>query len=151
MCDGLVLTLRGEEGTRQLVIDGQESYVFYKPLGNTGWSVAIVCPESDIFGAFNRLSRAVTISVWEEGEFCGESIDDIRERQLLIYTDGLSEAENPQKQLFGERRLQELVAGALALNSEQVIKMLQDAVEHHRDGAAPNDDLTLLCLKLIKD
>ena len=375
---------RGEEGTRQLVIDGQESYVFYKPLGNTGWSVAIVCPESDIFGAFNRLSRAVTISVfaglllllliciqiitrelkplrrladqagviakgnfdetlpeskrvdeigqlsqsfsdmqrslagyieelkqttaqkasienelkvaseiqmsmvprifpafpnrpdidlyasmtpakevggdlydffvqdehlyfcvgdvsgkgipaslfmavtrnlfrivaqqghtpeeiatqinlilshdneqnmfvtmfigcvdlktghldycncghnvplidgqfmqikytnrpigvWEEGEFCGESIDDIRERQLLIYTDGLSEAENPQKQLFGEQRLQELVAGALALNSEQVIKMLQDAVEHHRDGAAPNDDLTLLCLKLIKD
>ena len=374
---------RGEEGMRQLVIDGQESYVFYKPLGNTGWSVAIVCPESDIFGAFNRLRRAVTIAVlagllllllvsiqiitrelkplrrladqagviakgnfdetlpesgrvdeigqlsqsfsdmqrslagyieelkqttaqkasieselkvasdiqmsmvprifpafpnrpdidlyasmtpakevggdlydffvqderlyfcvgdvsgkgipaslfmavtrnlfrivaqqgrspeeiatqinlilshdneqnmfvtmfigcadlktghldycncghnaplidgqfmklqytnrpigiWEEGEFIGESIDDIRGRQMLIYTDGLNEAENPQKQLFGEHRLQELMAGALSLNSEQVIDMLQEAVERHRDGATPNDDLTLLCLKLIK-
>ena len=374
---------RGEEGMRQLVIDGQESYVFYKPLGNTGWSVAIVCPESDIFGAFNRLRRAVTIAVlagllllllvsiqiitrelkplrrladqagiiakgnfdenlpesgrvdeigqlsqsfsdmqrslagyieelkqttaqkasieselkvasdiqmsmvprifpafpnrpdidlyasmtpakevggdlydffvqderlyfcvgdvsgkgipaslfmavtrnlfrivaqqgrspeeiatqinlilshdneqnmfvtmfigcadlktghldycncghnaplidgqfmklqytnrpigiWEEGGFIGESIDDIRGRQMLIYTDGLNEAENPQKQLFGEHRLQELMAGALSLNSEQVIEMLQEAVERHRDGAAPNDDLTLLCLKLIK-
>lgn len=374
---------RGEEGMRQLVIDGQESYVFYKPLGNTGWSVAIVCPESDIFGAFNRLRRAVTIAVlagllllllvsiriitrelkplrrladqagviakgnfdetlpesgrvdeigqlsqsfsdmqrslagyieelkqttaqkasieselkvasdiqmsmvprlfpafpnrpdidlyasmtpakevggdlydffvqderlyfcvgdvsgkgipaslfmavtrnlfrivaqqgrspeeiatqinlilshdneqnmfvtmfigcadlktghldycncghnaplidgqfmklqytnrpigiWEEGEFIGESIDDIRGRQMLIYTDGLNESENPQKQLFGEHRLQELMAGALSLNSEQVIEMLQEAVERHRDGAAPNDDLTLLCLKLIK-
>ena len=54
---------RGEEGMRQLVIDGQECYVFYKPLGNTGWSVAIVCPESDIFGSFNRLRRAVMIAV----------------------------------------------------------------------------------------
>ena len=90
------------------------------------------------------------IGIWEEGGFIGESIDDIRGRQMLIYTDGLNEAENPQKQLFGEHRLQELMAGALSLNSEQVIEMLQEAVERHRDGAAPNDDLTLLCLKLIK-
>ncbi|MBQ4376900.1 MAG: HAMP domain-containing protein, partial [Bacteroidales bacterium] len=55
--------LRGEKGMRQLVFDGQESYVFYKPIENTGWSVAIVCPESDIFGAFNRLQRAVAIAV----------------------------------------------------------------------------------------
>jgi len=50
---------RGEEGMRQLEIDGVDSYVFFKPLGTTGWSVAIVCPESDIFGGFNRLRHAV--------------------------------------------------------------------------------------------
>ena len=51
--------LRGEEGMRQLTFDGEECYVFYKPLGTTGWSVAIVCPESDIFGGYNRLLRSV--------------------------------------------------------------------------------------------
>ena len=50
---------RGEEGMRQLTIDGVDSYVFYKPLGETGWSMAIVCPESDIFGGFDRLRRTV--------------------------------------------------------------------------------------------
>ena len=50
---------RGEEGMRQLQIDGKDSYVFYKPLGTTGWSVAIVCPESDIFGGFNHLRHVV--------------------------------------------------------------------------------------------
>ncbi len=90
------------------------------------------------------------IGIMEEMEFCGESIDDIRGRQMLIYTDGLNEAENPQKQLFGDQRLQELMEKSLSLNSEQVIDMLQEAVELHRNGAAPNDDLTLLCLKLIK-
>ena len=51
--------LRGEEGMRQLQMDGEDCYVFYKPLGSTGWSVAIVCPEEDIFGGYNRLRRIV--------------------------------------------------------------------------------------------
>ena len=51
--------LRGEEGMRQLVIDGAESYVFFEPLGHTGWSVAIVCPASDIFSGYTRLKRIV--------------------------------------------------------------------------------------------
>ena len=50
---------RGESGMKQLVFEGSESYVFYKPLGSTGWSVAIVCPESDIFGNYNRLYNIV--------------------------------------------------------------------------------------------
>ncbi len=54
---------RGEEGMRQLNVDGVDSYVFYKPLGQTGWSMAIVCPESDIFGGFDRLRRTVTTIV----------------------------------------------------------------------------------------
>lgn len=50
---------RGEEGMKHMNIDGQDSYVFYKPLGQTGCSMAIVCPESDIFGGFDRLRNSV--------------------------------------------------------------------------------------------
>ena len=52
---------RGEEGRRQLRLDGKDCYVFYKPLGDTGWSVAIVCPESDIFDGLNRMQRSITL------------------------------------------------------------------------------------------
>ena len=55
--------LRGEDGMQELRIDGVSSYVFYKPLGETGWSVAIVCPESDIFGGYNRLKGMVKFLV----------------------------------------------------------------------------------------
>ena len=54
---------RGEEGMKQMRLNGKESYVFYKPLGQTGCSMAIVCPESDIFGGFDRLRRTVMIIV----------------------------------------------------------------------------------------
>ena len=50
---------RGEEGIKQMNLDGTDCYVFYKPLGKTGCSMAIVCPESDIFGGFDRLRHAV--------------------------------------------------------------------------------------------
>ena len=49
----------GEEGVKQMNINGEDSYVFYKPLGHTGCSMAIVCPESDIFRGFDRLRRTV--------------------------------------------------------------------------------------------
>ncbi|MBO4447761.1 MAG: HAMP domain-containing protein, partial [Bacteroidales bacterium] len=55
--------LRGEEGMRELQVDGVDSYVFYKPLGETGWSVAIVCPGSDIFGGYLRLQHIVMFIV----------------------------------------------------------------------------------------
>ena len=50
---------RGEEGIKQMNLDGTDCYVFYKPLSKTGCSMAIVCPESDIFGGFDRLRHAV--------------------------------------------------------------------------------------------
>jgi len=55
---------RGEEGMKQMLISGRNSYVFYKPLGQTGCSMAIVCPENDIFGGYDRLrlsARAIML------------------------------------------------------------------------------------------
>ncbi len=80
--------------------------------------------------------------------FAGDAVSDIHGRQLLIYTDGLNEAENRRYEQLGNDRLLELMASNL--NSHEVIKMLKKAVEQHRDGAEPNDDLTLMCLKLSR-
>ena len=89
------------------------------------------------------------LGLWNAGPFQGEAIDNIRERQLLMYTDGLNEAENPAQEIFGNERLLKQMEGASSLSATEVVRMLQAAVERHRAGAAPNDDLTLLCLKLL--
>ena len=56
--------VNGEEGMCQIVIDGVKNYVFYKPIKTTSWSVAIVCPEKDIFGGFGHLQRIVLAIVF---------------------------------------------------------------------------------------
>jgi sigma-B regulation protein RsbU (phosphoserine phosphatase) len=77
-----------------------------------------------------------------------ESIDDIRGRQILIYTDGLNEAENGAFELLGNERLLKLMADKKALSAKEVIAQLSEAVIQYRDGAEPSDDLTIMCLRI---
>ncbi len=88
------------------------------------------------------------LGIMEDVNFTGESMDDIRDRQIFVYTDGLNEAENSQHQIFGNERMHDLISKSQSLSSEQVVMMFQDAVEEHRGGVLPNDDLTLLCMKI---
>jgi len=90
------------------------------------------------------------LGLWDGVPFQGETIDDIRGRQLLLYTDGLNEAENDRQEILGNDRLMKLMEGAGKLSAREVIKRLQEAVERHRNGASPNDDLTLLCFRLLQ-
>ncbi len=52
--------LEGRSGMLQTMVDGHDSYIFYRPLERTGWSIAIVCPESDVFSRYNKL----VLTVW---------------------------------------------------------------------------------------
>ncbi len=90
------------------------------------------------------------LGVWDGGEFSGESISDIRESVLLLYTDGLNEAENKRKELLGNDAVLRIMTESARKNARDIIADLQQAVEHHRAGSIPNDDLTLLCLRLLK-
>ncbi len=45
----------GKTGNMRVMVDGQPSIVFYQPLPNTPWSIAIVCPEKDIFRQYHNL------------------------------------------------------------------------------------------------
>lgn len=49
----------GKSGMRQLVVDGNDAYVFYRPIGTAGWSMAIVCPASDVFSGYQQLLYTV--------------------------------------------------------------------------------------------
>ena len=51
----------GHVGHSEIDMDGKQDFLFYHPFENAGWSVAIVCPESDIFGSYNSLQRLTLI------------------------------------------------------------------------------------------
>ena len=89
------------------------------------------------------------LGLFEDLPFQCESIADIRGKQLLVYTDGLNEAMNTAHEQFGDDRIIEFMTTNKSLTACQVVETLRTAVEQHRNGAEPNDDLTLLCLKLI--
>jgi sigma-B regulation protein RsbU (phosphoserine phosphatase) len=78
----------------------------------------------------------------------GEEIESIKGRTLFFYTDGLTEAENHCQEQFGEERLLRILRNEHFDSSRGVIDTLAAEVEKHRDGAEPNDDLTMLCIRV---
>ena len=80
--------------------------------------------------------------------FFGGEIDSIKGRPLLIYTDGLNEAENNERQLLGNERMLDILRHTKAENTRQLIDSLTAEVERHRDGAEPSDDLTMMAIYL---
>ena len=55
--------IAGHSGMILTIVDGHDAYIFYRPLERTGWSIAIVCPASDVFRRYNQLLYAVWIMI----------------------------------------------------------------------------------------
>ena len=99
-------------------------------------------------GDFLKMIPNAPIGLWQGIEFEGESIDSIKGKPLFIYTDGLNEAENQDLVRFGDDHMLEVLREVNFVNSMQVVETLKRQVEAHRNGAEPNDDLTMMCLKV---
>ena len=67
---------------------------------------------------------------------------------LFLYTDGLSEAENVDKQLFGRKRVEELVQEYGHGTPQQLIDDMMQAVHQHAGSAVQNDDITMLAVRI---
>lgn len=67
---------------------------------------------------------------------------------MICYTDGVTEAMDPDQQEFGEERLLECVLAHRGRTAEDIIGAVREAVHGHTRGAPQHDDLTLLALCL---
>ena len=99
---------------------------------------------------FIKMVPNVPIGLMQGLDFIGETIDDITDCPFFVYTDGLNEAENRQFEQFSDERLLDILEKTPFESCQQTVELLRDEVERHRDGAEPNDDLTMLCVRYIK-
>jgi len=70
---------------------------------------------------------------------------------LFMYTDGITEATNPEKALFGEDRLLNLVGNRDRANVEGVVQDVIGVVKSFENGAHQFDDITVLALQYHHD
>ena len=69
---------------------------------------------------------------------------------LLLYTDGVTEVEDDEKQQFGEQRLMKVVENNIHTYSKKIIEEIIKASESHRAMASPSDDFTLLAIRFLQ-
>ena len=91
--------------------------------------------------AFTRLFRD---SAYEERE-----IELLPGDRLVLFTDGVSEAVDAGGELFGEERIEELVADSRDLSAHELQRTIVDAASSYSGGEL-EDDLTLVVVRVAK-
>ena len=114
---------------------------------NAGHNPPVIGGDAD-GGHFIDIKPNAPIGLWQGLEYEGEMIENIKGKPLFIYTDGLNEAENREQKQLGDDRLLDILRDTNFENARQVIETLTAAVEQHRNGAKPNDDLTMMSIRV---
>ena len=67
--------------------------------------------------------------------------------KLFVYTDGLSEAQNSDEELFGRNRIVQALNSAMDEPPEGLLRAVDEAVGEFVGDAEQFDDLTMLCVE----
>jgi sigma-B regulation protein RsbU (phosphoserine phosphatase) len=68
---------------------------------------------------------------------------------LVVYSDGLTEAQNPSGEEYGEQRLAEFIAARRTDTVENIRRQIFDEVDRWTGSAERGDDQTLVILKAV--
>ncbi len=89
------------------------------------------------------------------GAFVGVTYDEVsfplKPGDVYVFcSDGVSEAMNERHQEFTSPRLLEVVKATRHLPAAQIVQAIVDAVAEHRAGFPPNDDMTVVAVKIAE-
>lgn len=66
---------------------------------------------------------------------------------VVVYTDGVTEAMNSERQLFSEARLIDTARRFINADAQEVVKGIAAAVHEYADGTVQSDDITIMAIK----
>jgi sigma-B regulation protein RsbU (phosphoserine phosphatase) len=88
------------------------------------------------------------IGLVEEAEFAEKTVDLQKDDLLVLYTDGIIEAENNQNQQFGRDRLDALIRQSERMAVKEVIQKIRLSLEVFSEGKPLADDTTIVICKI---
>ena len=112
---------------------------------NAGHNPPIVFREG--IGVFLE-QGGIPTGILEEAEYGEEQINLFPGDVILLYTDGVTEALNTQREIFGMRRLMRVVQQNHKTDSEELVNAIYSSMLEFTDGAPQSDDLTLIVIKV---
>lgn len=84
-------------------------------------------------------------------KYRSQQVDLLPGDELLLYTDGVTEAMNEKKELFGEERLRNLANEGIGLTSQELAGKILEGIGEFVGAAPQFDDITMLCFRLLPE
>lgn len=99
----------------------------FKELKGEGMALGIEC---------NKSFQEYEYTDWSDGQI------------ILLGTDGIWETENPEKERFGIKRVQEIMRLGRDDTAQQILEKIIDETTEFRKSEKQNDDITLVVIKM---
>ncbi len=93
-----------------------------------------------------EVDRALPLGIVAETEYTARSRTLAAGETLVLYTDGVTEAFDPNRTVYGEGRMLEAIAKSTDSDPTALSRSILASVESFADGAPQSDDITLLAV-----
>jgi serine phosphatase RsbU (regulator of sigma subunit) len=128
----LFLFLLSPDGTGQFVSAGHNpTYLFRSATRN----IEALVPDAYALGMFDFASYQSRAFHLDKGDI------------LVVYSDGLTDAENPQEEMFGNERLLEIIQREAPSGGRAVEQGFLKAIEDFTQGMMQTDDITFVVVE----
>jgi len=116
---------------------------------NAGHNAPLVLrPKNGSCEIFQLHSTSIPVGIFADSQFASTTfqfeIDDV----LIAYTDGITEAENRQHELWGEQSLEALLRSCSRKSPKEIINAILDQVSTFANGEPQRDDVTVLVMRV---
>lgn len=98
-------------------------------------------------GRYLDMPPNLPMGVMAPFDYAGMATRLAQGESLLLYTDGVTEAEDCRLGQFGSARLLEVATASAGLSAQEMVDTVAAAVVDHSRGREQTDDITLLCLR----
>jgi sigma-B regulation protein RsbU (phosphoserine phosphatase) len=94
-------------------------------------------------------TRSPLLGLFAAAQYKEDSIQLNHGDTLFMYTDGVSEAMNPDREELGNERLTGILTGCKDRNCQEVIDMVNRGITDFVRDAEQSDDITMLVVKRV--
>jgi sigma-B regulation protein RsbU (phosphoserine phosphatase) len=106
-------------------------------------------PEGTSFKWLNSTAPAIGLAEVEEFQCDSTALQLSSGDRLLLYTDGVTEAQNASEEEFGVERLSDVASQNPGVSSIDLIAAVKRALREHTKGQPPEDDTTILAVRVL--
>jgi serine phosphatase RsbU (regulator of sigma subunit) len=88
----------------------------------------------------------MSLGLWEGIILDERSVPLVPGSTLLLFTDGMTDCRDPHGEPFGLERIKSTLSGMRGLSAQAVCDGLMERLKDYQQGAAPDDDVTLVAI-----
>lgn len=97
--------------------------------------------------SFLEFPTQIFVGVIEDFTYTDAEITLEKGSKLFLYTDGITEAENTEKELYGDDKLLEVLSANTSSNVRTTVDVIVSSIADHVKEAEASDDLTILLIQ----